>query len=254
MKNADKLIVIVGAAILVIAAIGIYLYKPQPGEEKEEEIAKSFSVEWRENIGYAQPDNSNMYAKDKIFGKDVPYSANVTIWQHNLKSVKFILKWEDDHTHRFLFLWKRGLDTLTFEVTSPDGTTETRESKGNGTLEIVFDNINPVPSVSEIKANDTNEALEKLQEYYNDKWMGEAFKIKVSVKVGERLLSLRPFQRLKDDGNNFTIEIVYTYYEPTLKEKTPEKSQSNPGEEQSAIKTLSLRERLRPLFEYPGFH
>lgn len=250
MKNADKLIVIIGAVILVAAAIGIWLYKPQPGEEKEKEIAKSFSVEWRENIGYAQPDNSNMYAKDKIFGKDVPYSANVTIWQHNLKSVKFILRWEDDHTYGFL--WKRGLDTLTFEVTSPDGTTETRESKGNGTLEIVFDNINPVPSVSEIKANDTNEALEKLQEYYNDKWMGEAFRIKVSVKVGEKIY--RPLKRLFDKGNNFTIEIVYTYYEPTLKEKTPEKSQSNPGEEQSAIKTLSLRERLRPLFEYPGFH
>jgi len=252
MKNADKLIVILGAVILVAAAVGIYLYKPQPGEGGEEkEIEKIFSVEWTEGVGYAQPDNPDMQAKDKIIGKDEPYYANVTISQYNLKSVKFILRWEDNRIHG-LFKKNKGLDKLTFEVTSPDGTTETRESEGNGTLEIVFDNINPIPSVSEIKANDTNEALKKLQDYYNDRWAGESFKIKVSVKVGESIL--RPLKRLFDKGNNFTIEVIYTYYEPTLEEKITEKSPSESGEEQSGVESLSLRERLHPLFAYPGFH
>lgn len=265
MKNADKLIVIIGAAILVAAAIGVWLYKPQPGNKEKEESEKRFSVEWMEMMDSTQPDNPDMEAKDYlpipvIGGEDSPYYANVTIPHHNLKMVKFILKWEDDHTYYGLFgkggwlFGKKGLDTLTFEVTSPDGTTETRESEGNGTLEIVFDNINPVPSVSEIKANDTNEALEKLRDYYNDRWMNERFKIKVSVAVGESLLSLRPFQRFFDNGNNFTIEVLYTYYVPIVKEKPPEESQSNPGGEQSGVKIFSLRERLHPLFEYPGFH
>lgn len=249
MKSTDKLIVIIGVVIIVLAAIGIFLYRPVPKEEeKRTEAVKTYAVTWTEKTGYASPDNPDMVAYDKLLFKDIPYSANVTISQYNLKSVRFILTWEDDHTYGLLR--KKGLDTLTFEVTAPDGTVKSEESVGNGTIEIVFDNINPVPYVDEIKANSSSEALDKLQDYYSEKWKDQPFKVNVSVKVGEKIF--RPLKRLLDKGNNFTIEVEYVYYEPEI--GTSSVTVSSSTSEMTAMKAMSLRERMYPIFAYAGFH
>lgn len=249
MKATDKLVVIIGVVIIILAAIGIFLYgRPvQREEEKKTEAIKSFTVTWVEKTGYASPDNTDMVAYDRLL-RDVPYSANVTISQYNLKCVKFILTWEDDRTYGLLR--KKGQDTLTFEVTSPDGANISEESVGNGTIEIVFDNINPMPSIDEIIANSSSEAMDKLEGYYGEKYKDQAFKISVGIKVGEKIF--RPLKRLLDSGNNFTIKVEYTYYEPRIEERSVTSSSSTYVTE--SLKVLSFRERMYPIFAYAGFH
>jgi len=244
MKATDKLIVVVGVVIIILAAIGIFLYRPAPrGEGITPAKGKIYAVTWVERTGTAVPDNPDMVAYDKLF-RDVPYTANVTISQYNLKSVRFILKWEDDRTYGFFR--KKGLDTLTFEVTAPDGTKKSEDSKGNGTIEFVFDNINPMPAINEIKANSSAEAMEKLRDYYGERWKDEPFKVNVSVKVGESIF--RPLKRLRDRGNNFTIEVEYVYYEPVIEEVTGSSS------EVVSMEATSIRDLYYPCFAYPGFH
>lgn len=217
MKKSDQIIVAIGVAVIIIAVIGILLWKPAPSEEaKPQEIMKTFKVEWTEKTARISPDNTDFYAKDKLIGADEPYKSNVSIPVYNLKSVTFTLTWKDDHT--FGLFRKKGEDTLTLEIIPPEGTTFHDESTGNGTITKTFDNINIQPYVSSIKANNSDEAMEILEkEYYSSKWKDEPFEIHVNVSVGEKFF--KPLKRLLDKGNNFTLEITYTYYEPSIEEE-----------------------------------
>ena len=248
MKPMDKIVIIIGAVIIVLAAVGIALWKPSPPKNLPKFEQKEYAVTWIKKTETISPDNTNYYAYDKIFGKDEPYVGNVSIPVYNLKSVRFVLTWEDNHITGLLF--KRGKDTLTFEITAPDGSVRSEETKGNGTIEFIFDNINGVPPVDIVKANSTSEALEEVKYYYGDNWKDQPFQIKVSVDVGEKIF--RPLKRLMDKGNNFTLTIEYTYYEPQIEEipetPPPETSAMNIMEE------MSLSDRLYPLFAYAGFH
>ena len=250
MKMVDKIVVIVGAVIIVLAAVGIAIWKPSPSKNPPQFEQKKYAVTWVKKTATISPDNTDYYAYDRIwiFGGDEPYVGAVSIPVYNLKSVKFVLTWEDDHVTGIFFKW--GKDTLTFEVTAPDGSVKSEETKGSGTIEFIFDNINDIPPIDIIEANSTSEALEKVKYYYGDNWKDKPFQIKVSVDVGESIFT--PIQRLMDNGNNFTLRIEYTYYEPEIEEipetPPPETSATNIMEE------MSLSDRLYPLFAYAGFH
>ena len=217
MKKSDQVIIAVGVVVIIIAAVGILLWKPAPSENaKPEEAMKNFKVEWTEKTATISPDNTNFYARDRIIGADEPYKGNVSIPADNLKSVTFTLTWKDDHT--FGLLRKKGEDTLTLEIIPPEGSMVSDQSIGNGTILETFDNINLKPYVDSIKANDSDEAKQILEkEYYSSKWKDEPFQIHVNVSVGEKFF--KPIRRMLDKGNNFTLEITYTYYEPTITEE-----------------------------------
>lgn len=217
MKKSDQIIVAIGVVVIIVAVIGILLWRPNSSEEaKPQEIMKTFKVEWAEKTASISPDNTDFYAKDKIIGADEPYKSNVSIPVYNLKSVTFTLTWKDDHT--FGLFRKKGEDTLTLEIVPPEGNMISDKSIGNGTITETFDNINIKPYVSSIKANSSEEAKAILEkEYYSTKWKDETFEIYVNVSVGEKFF--KPLKRLLDKGNNFTFEITYTYYEPSIEEE-----------------------------------
>lgn len=238
MKKSDQIIIAVGVVVIIIAAIGILLWKPAPSEEaKPEETMKTFEVKWTEKTATISPDNTDFYARDKIIGADEPYKGNISIPVYNLKSVTFTLTWKDDHT--FGLLRKKGEDTLTLEIIPPEGSMISDESVGNGTIIETFDNINMKPYIASIKANNSEEAMEILEkEYYSNKWKDEPFQIHVNVSVGEKFF--KPIRRILDKGNNFTLEITYTYYEPTLTEEQPPQEETPQTAYQETVSSATV--------------
>jgi hypothetical protein len=215
MKKIDKIVIAVGVVVIIIAAIGIWYYSQLPIEEEPEEVLKTFDVMWEERQGSLTPIEGVAY--DKVLGKDEEFNETILIPVSNIREVTFTLTWEDDRTFG---LKNKGRDTLTFSVISPDGEEIGSEpSVGNGT--IVFTAVNPESPdmVSYIEAESIEEAERILDNYTCERWKNEPFELHVKVKVGETIL--RPLKRLKDKGNNFTIDITYTYYQPILTEEEP---------------------------------
>ena len=217
MKKGDKIVIAVGVAVIVLAAIGLWIYAQEAGNEQQgqpQEKIKTYDVTWEEKQGSLSSVEGS--ASDKILGKDVDYNGTITIPVSNIKSITFTLTWEDDHTYGILK--KKGEDTLTFSVISPDGNEVGNEqSIGNGTIVLTANNPESPQLVSYVEAKTLEDAERILESNYTcEKWKNEPFELHVNVKVGEKLL--RPLKRLKDNGNNFTIDITYTYYEPIIVE------------------------------------
>ena len=112
---------------------------------------------------------------------------------------------------------RRGLDTLSLEVTTPDGDMLTVSNVSapktkEGSVTIVF-NREIIPPVT-VKADDTNSAQVQLTKkpYYDDSWTKKNFSVKVSVRIGE----MRLIPRLLDKGNVFSLEVTYQYKQGVL--------------------------------------
>jgi len=222
IKKSDKLIAIVGVIILIVAGIGIALY--------ESPTDTDITIESEELLYY--PVSTAEYGEMIINGNaEKTYSDTVTITGLSLgcvlTSVDFQINWEDDKTIGLINALKRGKDTLTTDITYM-GETKTKSSKGSGSDTITFD-INNVPSVDPIEANNETEAEDLLYEMFSGK--NEAcFELSVNVEVGEPIW--RPLKRMLDKGNNFEIKITYNYYFIDLEEpQEPEEPDEPPIEE-----------------------
>ncbi|MFA5102115.1 MAG: hypothetical protein WC525_03100 [Candidatus Thermoplasmatota archaeon] len=216
LKKNDKLILIVAVVILVIAGIGVAMYQsPEAPTDFSSLIVnqKSYNVSWTLL-------NGSLNTISDFAGKKAPYSDTVTIPEGNVNSVTFNLTWTDD---RMTVMKRMGLDSLTLEVTMPDGVYSFKESgtsapkTGDGTVTrtIVKDMIPPqIP----IKADTAQEAqtILKTPPYYDDSWTDKPITINVSCHVGE--MRLRILKQLREKGNDFELKISYQYYNGVLEE------------------------------------
>lgn len=225
LKRNDKIIIIVAVIVLILAGIGIAAYTPEDvGDRLPERDVLTYIVDWDIRTGSLQ-------SMSEFAGKKSPYEGTVQIDQRNLKTVTFNLSWMDDKT---TLLGRAGLDTLTLEITTPDGETrdESRKSASkskNGNIMMEFQVSNGIPSNEPIEAEDIYEAEDELQNnesYYHETWSNEAFTINVYVKVGE----MRPLKKLLEKGNSFNLEITYEYYYPMLIEEEGENKTINESE------------------------
>jgi hypothetical protein len=214
LKKNDKIIVIVAVVILVIAGVGVAMYQsPKPSGIPPSTITgeKTYGVIWTLR-------NGTLDTISGFAGKKSLYQETVMIPEGNVKCITFNLSWTDDY---MTFLKRMGLDSLTLEVTTPDGVTFTETNKsapitGDGTITYtVVTGI--IPPVS-LKATDEKTAQAKLKEKpYNDaSWSDKDISINVSVQIGE----LRIIKKLRDKGNDFELKITYQYYDGALKEDT----------------------------------
>jgi len=216
LKKNDKIIIIVAVVILVIAGVGVAMYQsPKAPTDYTSLITnqKNYNVTWTLR-------NGSLTSISEFAGKKAPFQGTVTIPEGNVNSVTFNLTWTDDH---MTFLKRMGLDSLTLEVTMPDGIyyfTETNTSApktGFGTITYtIFKEI--IPSDVPIKAENEQDAQTKLKAapYYDDSWTDKDIKINVSVHIGE----LRILKKIRDKGNDFELKITYQYYDGALKEDT----------------------------------
>jgi len=212
LKKNDKIIVIVAVVILVIAGVFIAMYQsPKTSNVPPSTITseKTYDVIWTLR-------NGTLDTISEFAGKKSQYQGTAMIPEGNVKSITFNLSWTDD---RMTFLKRMGLDSLTLEVTTPDGRTFTETNKsapitGDGTITYTM-TIGIIPPVS-LKATDEKTAQAKLKEkpYNDDSWTNKDIKINVSVQIGE----IRIIKQLRDKGNNFELKITYQYYDGVLKE------------------------------------
>ena len=215
LKKNDKIIVIVAVVILVIAGGVIAMYqspKTSSGLPSTITSEKTYVVKWTLR-------NGTLDTISEFAGKKSQYQGTAMIPEGNVKSITFNLSWTDDH---MTFLKRMGLDSLTLEVTTPDGVTfmETNKSApitGDGTITYTVA-TGIIPPVSSLKANNEKEAQGKLKgkPFYDASWTDKDISINVSVQIGE----LRIIKKLRDKGNDFELKITYQYYDGALKEDT----------------------------------
>jgi FlaG/FlaF family flagellin (archaellin) len=212
LKKNDKIIIVVAVVVILLASIGVAMYQSPKTTNSLPQTpgGKTYEVEWKTH-------NGSLTAISEFAGKRSPYETTVQIAEGNLKTITFNMTWVDDHA---TFFKRFGLDTLTIEVTTPDGeitdesnisAAKTRE--GNILLTVTVDNIRPPNSLT---ASDIQAAQAKLKEkpFYDDSWTNKDITIKVSVNIGEK----RILAKLLDKGNSFDLDISYSYSEAILKE------------------------------------
>ena len=207
LKKNDKLILIVGVVILIVAAIGIAFYTSADTDDIDlyvEPEETTFDVTWKE-VTMEKPIINGVAEKE--------YSESETIsapaWSV-LTNVEFRLDWEDDHTSGLLIT--KGADTLTAEITKQGGESKTDGNTEGGNLTFSF-NVNGRPSDDYVEAETSDEAEEIVKEMFPNE--NEAsFDVAVNVQTGEKL-RVRPLKLLRflrDKGNDFDLKITYTYY------------------------------------------
>jgi hypothetical protein len=113
-----------------------------------------------------------------------------------------------------------GKNTPTAEISSTemDGDNQTYYGEGSGN-ETLFFNVNKVPLLDSVEAEDISEAQQKIK----DRFSGQhttSFDVTVSVKTGEPFRRL--FKFLRDSGNDFEIKITYDYYHVSIEEEIKE--------------------------------
>jgi hypothetical protein len=223
LKKNDKIIIIVAVVILVIAGVGIAMYQsPKTSSSIPPSTTTgetSYNVIWTIR-------NGTLNTISEFAGKKSQYQTTIQIPVENLKSITFNLSWTDDH---MTFMKRRGLDSLTLEVTTPDGVTftDTNTSAPKTGYGMITQTVSTgiIPPVSSIKANDENsaQAILKGKTYYDDSWTNKNININVSVKIGE----IRILKQMRDKGNNFDLKISYQYYDGTLNEGTTKNTGGN---------------------------
>ena len=208
LKKNDKIILIAGVAILIIAGIGIAVYtSPNTDEIKvgdTEPDYSSFSYSWIKN-------SADNIIEDNIYvEKSSTYDDNLAINSPTGSIITYIaieFIWEDDYTYGLLR--KKGEDTLYVTVTDEKGVSKTDSATGGENMTFQFNSINDMPSSDSILAEDKAEAMKILDGMIAGE-NNANFDIEVSVETGERLF--RPLKFLRDKGNDFQIKAKYTYY------------------------------------------
>jgi hypothetical protein len=223
LKKNDKIIIIVAVVILVIAGVGVAMYQSPKAPKDYSSLRtseKNYNVTWSLR-------NGTLSTLSDFAGKKTPYEGTVTIPEGNVNSITFNLTWTDDH---MTILKRMGLDSLTLDVSMPDGMNSFSETKtsapktGFGIINYtVYKDI--IPPEGPIKAENEQDAQTKLQAspYYDDSWTDKDIKINVSVHIGE----LRILKKMRDKGNDFELKISYQYYDGALKLDTTKNTGGN---------------------------
>jgi hypothetical protein len=215
LKKSDKIIAIIGVIILIVAAIGIYLYA---GVEEDEEIIIEeekmfFDIEFDETSMPIMPDNQDYSVKARS-----SYEGIFEISQQNLKSIDVFVEYSDNKVGFFPRLGLIGIigaDTITITIyDSQDNEIGREKIKGSGNTTIPVKSQGSMISLEPIEAEDMLEAQTFLEERYID--YSETYTIHISLKTG---LWGKIRELLGKD--TFDLEITYSYYNYHLMEKIP---------------------------------
>jgi len=223
LKRSDKLIAIIGVIILIVAGIGIFIYiSAEDGTEDVEgdRTKNKFIVEWIEED---QMETINGYA-----GRDGDYNGavDITITKEPvsvLLNVEIRVIWMDSHiTGRFLpniGPFKVGQDSLAAEFTYEGESKQipSHMTSGNKSEQFTIYDKPTDQVIEDIK--DYNEAVQKIKDDYMD--MDSALiNTKIMITPGEKpAFIFRPLTMIRylmDKGENFELEITYTYCYPVI--------------------------------------
>jgi hypothetical protein len=200
----------VSIAIVILGSV-IFFYKAPMAEtvELDANDINSYIVDWN-----VREETSKI---TDFVSKTSNYESTVSFETPNLKEITFNLSWIDDKAP---FLCRFGLDTLTLEIITPDGNKLMDSAKSarktkQGNIKITFPVNNIKPTAFILESENILEVGKQLdKKYFDYTWVDEEFIITVFVQVGE----IRPLKRLVDNGNDFDLEIIYSYYHASITE------------------------------------
>ena len=221
LRSSDRLILIVGAIILVVAAVAIY-FSQLPADETIEETgleSGTFYVTWVKETGQTSIDGKAEKTYNEPFSIMAPPGSVIT-------NVDFRLNWEDDHVTGLII--KRFYDTLTAEISLEGGEALTDTSEGGCNNKSLLFSVYTTPMIESIEANDSYEAEYILTDMIYGQDTAN-FDVKVTVKTGEKIR--RPLKYFMDKGNSFNFEIVYEYYYPMFEDVYEEPMEDEPSED-----------------------
>lgn len=229
MERNDKIVILIAAAIVVIAGIGIFTWSGGAPDEDSYTIIQEYKVTvgWKENTATFSSEDTTADGETTEVTKEID--------EGNLMSVMFNLSWTDDKAGLF------GLkaDTLKLEVTPPTGSSKSDEKEAaEGSIPLTFDvSSMPAPETWTVKAESKEEAremaLQLARENATDEKTG-SWKAAVTVNVG------RFITKGFDSGNDWTLKGSYSYYEPTIKdvkEETKSTGGNNDNDDEEYKKT-----------------
>lgn len=210
LKKNDKIILIVGVVILIVAGAGIALYSAPSSDDTiidTDDTDMEYKYTWTQRTG-SKTIESPMVDKSSAF--EGSYSVDSTSGSV-LTQVTVNIDWKDDNT--FGLLRTKGADTLTVEV-SLDGKSrdETSELEGNHSFSY---NVNTMPQDGSVDATALSDAKSQLEEEFMDKNNAD-FDVMLNIETGEPWW--RVLQNFKDKGNTVDISVEYTYYTHELLE------------------------------------
>ncbi|UCF49634.1 MAG: hypothetical protein JSU91_07765, partial [Thermoplasmatales archaeon] len=187
LKKSDKIIAIIGVIILIVAAVGIYLYA---GVEEDEEIIIEeekmfFDIEFDETSMPIMPDNQDYSIKARLLGSG-SYEGVFEISQQNLKSIDVFVEYSDNKVGffpRLGLIGRIGADTITITIyDSQDNEIGREKISGSGNTTIPVKSQGSMISLEPIEAEDMLEAQTFLEERYID--YSETYTIHISLKTG----------------------------------------------------------------------
>ncbi len=219
LKSSDKLIAIIGVIILIIAGIGIFIYISNEDDSEEDQVVKSikkFKVEWIQEVSLPEKISNTRAVRDKPYNKPI----EITVNKEPLSVLTFVdinLKWKDSCTGLILRngILKLASDKLKAEFTFNGKSEKIPQHTGQGDRKISFSLFNePTEEIIEDpEVMDENDALLYIQEKYSamDSVLIET-KVQITTGLFERIRIFR------DKGENFNLQITYTYYYPVISE------------------------------------
>jgi len=235
LKRNDKIILIVGVVILIVAGAGIALYNA-PSEDLDvdtKDMSETYyEYEWDVKRGSETIESPTLE-------EGTPFEKAYTITSPAgtvLTQVKLNVVWVDDNTYGILRT--KGQDTVTAEIKLDGKSDEDSSSEVNGNLSFQF-NVNSMPRSGEINASTSRDASSQLTEEYRG--MNSAdFDVLLNIETGE------PWWRFlfnRDKGNVVDISIDYTYYEYDLTEvENHDNSIKTSGEDDITVSSHALGE------------
>ena len=206
MMGNKKILSLIVITSIILAGIAISFYKIPNADAfgSSNNDTNSYTVDWGVEEGL-------LISHSDYASKDSNYEKTVSFDTPNLREISFILSWTDDKT---TFLGRLGLDTLTLEITTPDGNkivesarSARKTKQGNIEITLPVNNFNPTTLTLESE-NIMGVEKQLKDKYFDYTWVNKEFTIKVSVQVGE----IRPLKRLADNGNDFDLEIRSSNY------------------------------------------
>ena len=209
LKKNDKIILLVGIVIIVIAGIGIAMYNVEDTDKSnigEDSGYDTFSYTWTKMVSNDEDVYSNEFVNK---GETLEETKKIDVPSNSvLTKVEFTLSWVDDVTYRGIF--SKGYDTLDFKLSY--GSSSKGEAyiyEGSEMNETFTFNIYNMPTDDTVDAESQSAAEEVINEKVSGK-DSATFDITVSVQTGEKFPHL--LKKMKDKGNDFDLTAKCTYY------------------------------------------
>jgi hypothetical protein len=193
----NHLTAIIGAAMLIVAGVGLFTIEEKPQGDQ--------GTTWKFHVSFPITDSSKSTVVSVNDGASA--DAMITLDQPNMTFVGLSVKWQDNMP-RFT-----SAATVSVQVSDPNGTSAGEGSGTDGAKGFAI-NAGPqatAPAEYDIKASSEGQAWQKVLDANTPTTNGTGgWKMRVSVTRGG-------FHPLRSGSADVTVELIFSYYQADLK-------------------------------------